>query len=65
MLTWLKSFWFRPTATVEPSPQEVKEERKKIIILPRGRHTLSPYKVLDWWNQPPQLDPLPPFPPKE
>jgi hypothetical protein len=59
MLAWLKSFWVRP----EPEPQ--KEERKKLIVLPQGRHTLSPYKILEWWNQPPKLDPLPPFPPKE
>jgi hypothetical protein len=61
MLAWLQSFWFRPTATVEPVPE--KEERNR--RLPKGRHTLSPYKILEWWNQPPQLDPLPPFPPKE
>jgi len=55
MLNWLYSWWYR--STVKP------EEKKKIVLLP-GRHTLSPYRLLEWWGQPTpkQLDPLPAYP---
>jgi hypothetical protein len=56
MLSWLKSWWYRPTA-VKPE-----EEKKKIVLLP-GKHTLSPYRLLEWFRQPAVLDPLPPYPP--
>ena len=54
MFGWLKSWWYPPTA-VKP------EEKKKIVLLP-GKHTLSPYRLLEWFRQP-ALDPLPPYPP--
>ena len=65
MWGWLSSWWFRPTATTANTPIPVSEgERKKIIVLPRGRHQLSPMRILEWWGQPAleQVDPLPPFP---
>lgn len=58
MIAWIASWWFRPTAV---KPQE--PEKKKIVVLPRGRHTLSPYRLLEWWSSPATtLDPLPAFP---
>ena len=56
MLSWLLGWWVRPTA-------KKPEEKKKIIVLPRGRHTLSPYRLLEWWGQPPALGTLDPLPP--
>lgn len=65
MLGWLRSWWFHPTATTANAPVPVPEnEKRKIIVLPRGRHTLSPMRILEWWGQPTpeQLDPLPAYP---
>jgi hypothetical protein len=65
MLSFVKSLWFRPTATTANTPVPVPEgEKRKIIVLPRGRHTLSPLRILEWWGQPKpeQLDPLPEYP---
>lgn len=56
MLGWIKSWFYRPTA-VKPE-----EEKKKIVLLP-GRHTLSAYRLLEWFRQPTVLEPLPPYPP--
>lgn len=58
MLSWVKSFFFKPAVAEPDAPSE------KIVVLPRGRHTLSPYRLLDWYSQQVdhQLDPLPPFP---
>lgn len=75
MWGWLNS-WFRPTAKkieVVPSTKEekyanLKEELKEkskekpTIVYTKGRHTLSPLRILEWWGQPITLDPIPPFP---
>jgi len=61
MLSWVKSFFFKPAVAEPDAPSQ------KIVVLPRGRHTLSPYRLLDWYSQQVdrQLDPLPPFPKTE
>lgn len=60
MLSWLKSLFWRPSAHKEdPSPP-----KPKPILLAQGRHSLSPYRLLEWYaaQVDRQLDPLPPYP---
>ena len=57
MLTWFASWFWKPSVGEKP------DVKPKPIILAQGRHSLSPYRVLDWYSQhvDHQLDPLPPF----
>lgn len=58
MLTWFVSWFWKPSVGEKP------DAKPRPIILAQGRHSLSPYRVLDWYSQhvDHQLDPLPPFP---
>lgn len=58
MLTWFASWFWKPSVGEKP------EVKPKPIILAQGRHSLSPYRLLEWYGRQVdhQLDPLPPFP---
>ena len=62
MLAWLK-YWFSKSEAPKPPPITTIEVHPRNLY-PYTRYTMTPPRLLEWWAQPPQLDPLP-KPPKE
>jgi hypothetical protein len=58
MLTWFAAWFWKPSVGEKP------DVKPKPVILAQGRHSLSPYRILDWYSQhvDHQLDSLPPIP---
>ena len=65
MLAWLKYWFSKSESQSSPKPPPITTiEVHPRNLYPYTRYTMTPPRLLEWWAQTPQLDPLP-EPPKE